>query len=46
MCSLIKFLFLFRAQVDDSAAIGVEKINTILESFMGIYDTELGGYSK
>lgn len=28
-------------QVDDAAAIGVEKINTILESFMGISDTEL-----
>ncbi|XP_014481585.1 PREDICTED: PDZ domain-containing protein GIPC3 [Dinoponera quadriceps] len=28
-------------KVDDTAAIGVEKINTILESFMGIYDTEL-----
>ncbi|XP_032678383.1 PDZ domain-containing protein GIPC3 isoform X1 [Odontomachus brunneus] len=29
------------AKVDDATAIGVEKINTILESFMGIYDTEL-----
>ncbi|KAG5310660.1 PREDICTED: PDZ domain-containing protein GIPC3 [Acromyrmex echinatior] len=28
-------------QIDDAAAIGVEKINTILESFMGISDTEL-----
>ncbi|KYN16330.1 PDZ domain-containing protein GIPC1 [Trachymyrmex cornetzi] len=27
--------------IDDAAAIGVEKINTILESFMGISDTEL-----
>lgn len=28
-------------KVDDAAMIGVEKINAILESFMGIYDTEL-----
>lgn len=28
-------------QIDDAAVIGVEKINTILESFMGISDTEL-----
>ncbi|XP_020296423.1 PDZ domain-containing protein GIPC3 isoform X2 [Pseudomyrmex gracilis] len=28
-------------QVDDAAVLGVEKINTILESFMGISDTEL-----
>lgn len=28
-------------QVDDSATIGIAKINVILESFMGIYDTEL-----
>lgn len=28
-------------QIDDAAALGVEKINTILESFMGISDTEL-----
>ncbi|XP_018302707.1 PDZ domain-containing protein GIPC3 [Mycetomoellerius zeteki] len=28
-------------QIDDAASIGVEKINTILESFMGISDTEL-----
>ncbi|KYM81500.1 PDZ domain-containing protein GIPC3 [Atta colombica] len=28
-------------QIDDAAAIGVQKINTILESFMGISDTEL-----
>ncbi|XP_017880046.1 PDZ domain-containing protein GIPC3 [Ceratina calcarata] len=28
-------------KVDDAAAIGIEKINVILESFMGIYDTEL-----
>ncbi|KYN40625.1 PDZ domain-containing protein GIPC1 [Trachymyrmex septentrionalis] len=28
-------------EIDDAAAIGVEKINTILESFMGISDTEL-----
>ncbi|XP_076639640.1 PDZ domain-containing protein GIPC-like protein kermit [Colletes latitarsis] len=27
--------------VDDAATIGIEKINVILESFMGIYDTEL-----
>ncbi|XP_031830906.2 PDZ domain-containing protein GIPC-like protein kermit isoform X2 [Nomia melanderi] len=27
--------------VDDAAAVGIEKINVILESFMGIYDTEL-----
>ncbi|XP_054010360.1 PDZ domain-containing protein GIPC3 [Hylaeus anthracinus] len=27
--------------VDDTAMIGIEKINVILESFMGIYDTEL-----
>ncbi|CAL7942508.1 unnamed protein product [Xylocopa violacea] len=26
---------------DDAATIGIEKINVILESFMGIYDTEL-----
>lgn len=32
------------AQIDDAAAIGVEKINTILESFMGISDTELGKF--
>ncbi|CAK9817902.1 PDZ domain-containing protein GIPC1 [Anthophora retusa] len=28
-------------KVDDAATIGIEKINVILESFMGIYDTEL-----
>lgn len=28
--------------MDDAATIGIEKINVILESFMGIYDTELG----
>ncbi|XP_003707515.2 PDZ domain-containing protein GIPC-like protein kermit [Megachile rotundata] len=28
-------------QIDDAATIGIEKINVILESFMGIYDTEL-----
>ncbi|XP_015430943.1 PREDICTED: PDZ domain-containing protein GIPC3 [Dufourea novaeangliae] len=27
--------------IDDAATIGIEKINVILESFMGIYDTEL-----
>ncbi|XP_076653336.1 PDZ domain-containing protein GIPC-like protein kermit [Halictus rubicundus] len=27
--------------VDDAATVGIEKINVILESFMGIYDTEL-----
>ncbi|XP_076236345.1 PDZ domain-containing protein GIPC-like protein kermit [Calliopsis andreniformis] len=27
--------------IDDVATIGIEKINVILESFMGIYDTEL-----
>lgn len=32
-------------QVDDAAMIGVEKINAILESFMGIYDTELGKFN-
>lgn len=28
-------------KIDDAATIGIEKINVILESFMGIYDTEL-----
>nr|XP_034185357.1 PDZ domain-containing protein GIPC3 [Osmia lignaria] len=28
-------------KVDDTASIGIQKINVILESFMGIYDTEL-----
>lgn len=28
--------------MDNAATIGIEKINVILESFMGIYDTELG----
>ncbi|XP_043510439.1 PDZ domain-containing protein GIPC3 isoform X2 [Frieseomelitta varia] len=28
-------------EVDNTATIGIEKINVILESFMGIYDTEL-----
>ncbi|XP_012236239.1 PDZ domain-containing protein GIPC3 [Bombus impatiens] len=28
-------------KVDDAATIAIEKINVILESFMGIYDTEL-----
>lgn len=28
-------------QIDDAATIGIEKINVILESFMGIYDIEL-----
>ncbi|XP_006607621.1 PDZ domain-containing protein GIPC3 [Apis dorsata] len=28
-------------KVDDAVTIGIEKINVILESFMGIYDTEL-----
>lgn len=28
-------------KVDDAATIGIDKINVILESFMGIYDTEL-----
>ncbi|XP_033327280.2 PDZ domain-containing protein GIPC-like protein kermit [Megalopta genalis] len=27
--------------VDDAATVGIDKINVILESFMGIYDTEL-----
>ena len=28
--------------MDDAVTIGIEKINVILESYMGIYDTELG----
>jgi len=35
---------IFYVQVDDIAALGVEKINAILESFMGISDTELGKF--
>lgn len=36
---------IFYIQIDDTTALGVQKINTILESFMGISDTELGKLS-
>lgn len=32
------------SQSDQATALGVDKINTILESFMGINDNELGKY--
>ena len=53
MCIYVKYSYLLKefcfykslyfSQKDDNAVtLGVDKINTILESFMGINDNELG----
>ena len=36
------FIYLLLLQPDDTVQIAIEKINELLESFLGISDTELG----
>lgn len=40
--SCIKLVFVVSPQPDDVVNVAVDKVNGLLESFMGINDTELG----